>query len=78
MPRDGRRAPARRPSQIVTSRAGTVFVATLWLEETDARTGAKEWRWRVIDLRTGEQRYFAALDAFLEYVGDQAGVAPPS
>ena len=41
-------------------RMGASFVMTLWLEPTEG--GAQpEWRWRVVEVRTGAQRYFRRL-----------------
>lgn len=54
----------------------TSFVMTLWLEPQQA-SGEPEWRWRVTQVRTGEQRYFHRLADVLAYVSINAGVPAP-
>ena len=58
-------------------RKGVSFVMTLWLEPTETG-GHPEWRWRVVEVRTGAQRYFRRLADLLAYVSEKAGVSPPS
>lgn len=58
-------------------RRSTSFVMTLWLEPTD-RPDQPEWRWRVTEIQTGEQRYFRRLTDLLTYVSERAGVSPPT
>ncbi|MDO8751593.1 MAG: hypothetical protein Q7K03_10710 [Dehalococcoidia bacterium] len=52
------------------------FVMTLWLEPRETPADP-EWRWRVVEVPTGEQRYFRRLDDLLAYVSEKAGVPPP-
>lgn len=54
----------------------TSFVMTLWLESRQA-SGEPEWRWRVTQVRTGEQRHFRRLADVLAYVSINAGVPAP-
>lgn len=53
------------------------FVIALWLERGE-RPDRPEWRWRVIEVRTAERRYFRRLDDVLRYVSQKAGVSPPA
>ncbi|MBI4297142.1 MAG: hypothetical protein HY676_01270 [Chloroflexi bacterium] len=55
---------------------GVSFVATLWLEPTD-RPDQPEWRWRVVEVYTGDRHYFRRLADLLAYVSERAGVPPP-
>lgn len=57
-------------------RRGISFVMTLWLEPT-SRPGQPEWRWRVVEVPTGEQHYFLRVANLLAYVSERAGVPPP-
>lgn len=66
-----RQDPPRLPA-----RRSLSFVMTLWLEPMDP-PGQAEWRWRVVQVLTGEQRYFRSLADLLAYVSDEAGVPPP-
>ena len=51
------------------------FVLRLWLEPTDG--GSPEWRWKVLHVQTGQERYFRSLAAVLEFVEGCTGVSPP-
>jgi len=52
------------------------FVIALWLESGDG-AGSAEWRWRVVDVATGERRYFRRLTDLLAYVSQRSGASPP-
>lgn len=52
------------------------FVMALWVEPGSPRE-APEWRWRLIQVQSGERRYFRRLSDVLAYVSEQAGMAPP-
>jgi hypothetical protein len=52
------------------------FVAVLWLESSE--NGEFEWRWKVRCMQSGRQKYFRKIDQLLEFVGKEAGVAPPT
>lgn len=54
----------------------TAFVMTLWLEPGSARRPA-EWRWRVVQVSTGERRYFRRLSDLLAYVEERTGKPSP-
>lgn len=56
---------------------GSSFVMTLWLELSSGQK-EPEWRWRVIQVQTGERRYFHRLSDLLAYVSEQTGVPPPA
>ncbi len=56
---------------------GSTFVMTLWLEPRSVQEDP-EWRWRVIQVQTGERRYFRRLSDLLAYVSNQTGVRPPA
>jgi hypothetical protein len=49
---------------------------TLWLEPSSVLE-EPEWRWRVIQVQTGERRYFRRLRDLLAYVSERAGVLAP-
>ncbi len=57
-------------------RKAASFVIALWLESWDG-AGSPEWRWRVVDVTTGERRYFRRLTDLLAYVSQRSGVSPP-
>ncbi len=52
------------------------FVMTLWLEGAEDTT-APEWRWRVVHVQGKQETYFTRLADVLNYVSEQAGIAPP-
>lgn len=56
--------------------ATTSFVITLWLEPTQD-SARPEWRWRVTDGQSGEQRYFRWLTDLLGFVSERSAVPPP-
>jgi hypothetical protein len=58
-------------------RGGVSFVMTLWLEPREM-PAEPEWRWRVTEVATGEQRYFRRLSDLLAHVSEKTGVSPPT
>lgn len=52
------------------------FVMVLWLEARDP-PNKPEWRWRVVEIPTGERHYFLRVADLLAYVSERAGVPPP-
>jgi hypothetical protein len=67
-----------RPKTESTERSrSTAFVMTLWLEAGSPEQ-PPEWRWRVVQVRTGERRYFRRLRDLLAYVGERTGIPPPT
>jgi len=52
------------------------FVMVLWLEARDP-PNEPEWRWRVVEIPTGERHYFLRIADLLAYVSERAGVPPP-
>lgn len=69
----------RRADTSVQRRRGKTvsFVMTLWLEPREV-PAEPEWRWRVVQVQTGEHRYFRRLSDLLAHVSEKAGVPPPS
>lgn len=58
-------------------RHSATFVITLWIEGP-VRPQQPDWRWRVIEVESGERRYFWRLADVLLYVSERAGVPPPA
>lgn len=52
------------------------FVISLWLEP-QVTSEEPAWRWRVVQVGTGETRYFHNLADMLAYVSKQTGVPAP-
>lgn len=58
------------------SRRHLSFVIALWLEPRE-QPGEPEWRWRVVEVKTGKEAYFNRIKDLLAYVSHIAGVSPP-
>ncbi|MBI2918818.1 MAG: hypothetical protein HYY01_12615 [Chloroflexi bacterium] len=68
-----------QPSNSAPSTNGVAvsFVITVWLEPS-GHLDRPQWRWRVTQAGTGEHSYFTRLADLLSYIGQKAGVSPPS
>ena len=53
------------------------FVIVLWLEPRDEMR-EPEWRWRVREVRDGEEASFRRLDDVLAYIAARSGTAGPA
>ncbi|HEU5421951.1 MAG TPA: hypothetical protein VFU72_00275 [Nitrolancea sp.] len=71
------REKAPRPSERAADDAHpTVFVITLWLEQGGA-AAKPEWRWRVREVRSGEEALFRRVSDVLAYVAARSGGPGP-
>ncbi len=76
MPTERKKRAGAKGGTVGAGRKGVSFVMTLWLEPTDS-PGQPQWRWRVVEVATGEQHYFLWVANMLAYVSERAGVPPP-
>ena len=47
------------------------FVIRIWVEDTDPTRPTGSWRGHVVDVASGERRYFHALDEACAFIADQ-------
>lgn len=73
---EGARGDGREAAAMKSAAPKALFVISLWLEPTPMQH-KPEWRWRVVMVQSGEERYFHRLGDLLAYVGAIAGVPPP-
>ncbi|MHB8621702.1 MAG: hypothetical protein ACYDAG_19415, partial [Chloroflexota bacterium] len=51
------------------------FIIRLWLEAADQRR--PDWRWRVVHVQSGTERYGRNWEELSAFIGQRASVDPP-
>ena len=67
----------RSPDRRALNRRDASFVIRLWLE-TRKPGFPPEWRWHVIHVQSGHERYGYRLADLMDFIGDKSGAEPPS